>query len=91
MKDSMRMTSVKVYFKKPVTRQSHFRSGYSKWIHSHFQQNINSQEAILAELNQLIEWSPERRESYDILKGQLDEFNTAIESILQEIEKPKFT
>ena len=82
-------TSVKVYFKKPGDAATYISvQDIPNEYTVTFSKTLTPAEAILAELNQLIEWSPERRESYDILKGQLDELTQLLNPSSRKSKKP---
>ena len=82
-------TSVKDYFKKPGDAATYISvQDIPNEYTVTFSKTLTPAEAILAELNQLIEWSPERRESYDILKGQLDELTQLLNPSSRKSKKP---
>ena len=82
-------TSVKDYFKKPGDAATYISvQDIPNEYTVTFSKTLTPAEAILAELNQLIERSPERRESYDILKGQLDELTQLLNPSSRKSKKP---
>ena len=82
-------TAVKDYFKKPGDAATYISvQDIPNEYTVTFSKTLTPAEAILAELNQLIEWSPERRESYDILKGQLDELTQLLNPSSRKSKKP---
>ena len=82
-------TSVKDYFKKPGDAATYISvQDIPDEYTVTFRKTLTPAEAILAELNQLIERSPERRESYDILKGQLDELTQLLNPSSRKSKKP---
>ena len=82
-------TSVKDYFKKPGDAATYISvQDIPDEYTVTFSKTLTPAEAILAELNQLIERSPERRESYDILKGQLDELTQLLNPSSRKSKKP---
>ena len=82
-------TSVKDYFKKPGDAATYISvQDIPNEYTVTFIKTLTPAEAILAELNQLIERSPERRESYDILKGQLDELTQLLNPSSRKSKKP---
>lgn len=82
-------TSVKDYFKKPGDAATYISvQDIPNEYTVTFSKTLTPAEAILAELNQLIERSPERGESYDILKGQLDELTQLLNPSSRKSKKP---
>ena len=82
-------TSVKDYFKKPGDAATYISvQDIPNEYTVTFSKTLTPAEAILAELNQLIERSPERRESYDILKRQLDELTQLLNPSSRKSKKP---
>ena len=82
-------TAVKDYFKKPGDAATYISvQDIPNEYTVTFSKTLTPAEAILAELNQLIEWSPERRESYDILKRQLDELTQLLNPSSRKSKKP---
>ena len=82
-------TPLKDYFKKPGDAATYISvQDIPDEYTVTFSKTLTPAEAILAELNQLIEWSPERRESYDILKGQLDELTQLLNPSSRKSKKP---
>ena len=82
-------TAVKDYFKKPGDAATYISvQDIPNEYTVTFSKTLTPAEAILAELNQLIERSPERRESYDILKGQLDELTQLLNPSSRKSKKP---
>ena len=82
-------TSVKDYFKKPGDAATYISvQDIPDEYTVTFRKTLTPAEAILAELNQLIERSPERGESYDILKGQLDELTQLLNPSSRKSKKP---
>ena len=82
-------TPLKDYFKKPGDAATYISvQDIPNEYTVTFSKTLTPAEAILAELNQLIEWSPERRESYDILKGQLDELTQLLNPSSRKSKKP---
>ena len=82
-------TPLKDYFKKPGDAATYISvQDIPDEYTVTFRKTLTPAEAILAELNQLIEWSPERRESYDILKGQLDELTQLLNPSSRKSKKP---
>lgn len=82
-------TAVKDYFKKPGDAATYISvQDIPNEYTVTFSKTLTPAEAILAELNQLIERSPERGESYDILKGQLDELTQLLNPSSRKSKKP---
>ena len=82
-------TAVKDYFKKPGDAATYISvQDIPDEYTVTFRKTLTPAEAILAELNQLIERSPERGESYDILKGQLDELTQLLNPSSRKSKKP---
>ena len=82
-------TPLKDYFKKPGDAATYISvQDIPDEYTVTFSKTLTPAEAILAELNQLIERSPERRESYDILKGQLDELTQLLNPSSRKSKKP---
>lgn len=82
-------TPLKDYFKKPGDAATYISvQDIPDEYTVTFRKTLTPAEAILAELNQLIERSPERRESYDILKGQLDELTQLLNPSSRKSKKP---
>lgn len=82
-------TPLKDYFKKPGDAATYISvQDIPNEYTVTFSKTLTPAEAILAELNQLIERSPERRESYDILKGQLDELTQLLNPSSRKSKKP---
>ena len=82
-------TPLKDYFKKPGDAATYISvQDIPDEYTVTFRKSLSPSEAILAELNQLIERSPERRESYDILKGQLDELTQLLNPSSRKSKKP---
>ena len=82
-------TPLKDYFKKPGDAATYISvQDIPNEYTVTFSKTLTPAEAILAELNQLIERSPERGESYDILKGQLDELTQLLNPSSRKSKKP---
>ena len=82
-------TPLKDYFKKPGDAATYISvQDIPDEYTVTFRKTLTPAEAILAELNQLIERSPERRESYDILKRQLDELTQLLNPSSRKSKKP---
>lgn len=82
-------TSVKDYFKKPGDAATYISvQDIPNEYTVTFSKTLTPAEAILAELNQLIERSPERGDSYDIIKGQLDELTQLLNPSSRKSKKP---
>jgi len=82
-------TAVKDYFKKPGDAATYISvQDIPNEYTVTFSKTLTPAEAILAELNQLIERSPERGDSYDILKGQLDELTQLLNPSSRKSKKP---
>ena len=82
-------TPLKDYFKKPGDAATYISvQDIPNEYTVTFSKTLTPAEAILAELNQLIERSPERRESYDILKRQLDELTQLLNPSSRKSKKP---
>ena len=82
-------TSVKDYFKKPGDAATYISvQDIPNEYTVTFSKTLTPAEAILAELNQLIERSPERGDSYDIIKGQMDELTQLLNPSSRKSKKP---
>ncbi|WP_320163635.1 plasmid pRiA4b ORF-3 family protein [uncultured Trichococcus sp.] len=80
---------VKNYFKKPGDAATYISvQDVPNEYTVTFSKTLSPAEAILAELHQLIERSPERGENYGILKGQLDELTQLLNPSSRKSKKP---
>lgn len=82
-------TPLKDYFKKPGDAATYISvQDIPDEYTVTFRKTLTPAEAILAELNQLIERSPERGDSYDIIKGQMDELTQLLNPSSRKSKKP---
>nr|WP_321292730.1 plasmid pRiA4b ORF-3 family protein [uncultured Trichococcus sp.] len=82
-------TPLKDYFKKPGDAATYISvQDVPNEYTVTFSKTLSPAEAILAELHQLIERSPERGENYGILKGQLDELTQLLNPSSRKSKKP---
>ena len=82
-------TPLKDYFKKPGDAATYISvQDIPNEYTVTFSKTLTPAEAILAELNQLIERSPERGDSYDIIKGQMDELTQLLNPSSRKSKNP---